>query len=308
MNLIERINELDLRHRNNCVAYRAIVEHMFGTGPFNTIETLPFIHVSVFKEHELTSIDSTKAHRIMTSSGTSGRPSKIFIDKSDSLEQVKSLSAIWTARFGSHRRQMFIVNDRTNGTHDARWAAMAGFTMFGKSVTTLTDTTNTSDIRDEEPILVGMTTDIWAHRQLLKKFVNCRPVILHGGGWKKLAAATVSREDFLSGLHEFCPTITVVNWFGMIEQVGTVYFDCVMGNFHASDNDTFVIRAIDTLQPTQTGLLQMLSTVPRSYPGHSLLTDDICELVTQCRCGTPTRAFRFYDRRQGTSVRGCANV
>jgi hypothetical protein len=307
MELLDRLNELNAHHRDRCTPYRAMVDHTFGPGPFNTIEALPFIHVSAFKEHELLSVPRSEVHRSMTSSGTSGRPSKVFIDKNDSLEQVKSLSATWTARFGPRRRQMFLFSS-SSGTegHNARWAALSGFSMFGKTVDPLDD--QVPFVRDDGPVIVGMTTDVWTHRSRLKNFSSCRPIVLHGGGWKRLAASSVTREDFLAGLREVCPLVTIVNWFGMIEQVGTVYFDCAAGHFHEHEGASFVIRSPDTLEPTNRGLLQVLSTVPRSYPGHSLLTDDVCELVTNCSCGSPTKAFHFWERRNNAPARGCANV
>jgi hypothetical protein len=133
-------------------------------------------------------------------------------------------------------------------------------------------------------------------------------VVLHGGGWKKLATHGVTREAFNAGVHEACPDATVVNYFGMVEQVGTVYFDCSEGSFHEHELARFTVRSPETLRVADRGLLQTFSTVPRSYPGHSLLTDDVVERVTSCPCGNVAQAFRYIDRRANSPVRGCSNA
>lgn len=305
--LLEKLNELDAWHRNNCREYKNIVDHTFGQGPYARIEDLPFIHVSAFKEFELRSVPKESLHRTLTSSGTSGMPSKILIDRADSLDQISSLGKIFASRFGQRRRQMYFVDKTSEGKpFDARHAATSGFMMLGRPKQLREDLDQSSI--EKEPIIFGMTTDVWAHRSTLKNFSSVRPIVIHGGGWKKLETASVTRELFISTLRDLCPNVQVVNYFGMIEQVGTVYFDCVEGCFHEHESASFTIRSPDTLKQSERGLLHVVSPIPRSYPGHSLLTDDVCELVTACKCNAPTRAFRFLHRRKSSPARGCANV
>ena len=54
--------------------------------------------------------------------------------------------------------------------------------------------------------------------------------------------------------------------------------ECINGNIHASHVSDVVIRNLKTLKPEPdgaTGLIQLFSTVQKSYPGHSLLTEDV---------------------------------
>ena len=59
------------------------------------LDKIPFLPSRIFKNHDLMSIPTTKIHRVLTSSGTSGnKPSKIYLDKENSQIQTKILSQI----------------------------------------------------------------------------------------------------------------------------------------------------------------------------------------------------------------------
>ena len=65
------------------------------------------------------------------------------------------------------------------------------------------------------------------------------------------------------------------------------------------------------LQPVgEPGLLQVLSALPQSYPGHSLLTEDLGVLLGEddCPCGRPGRYFTVLGRQRGAEVRGCSDT
>ena len=60
----------------------------------------------------------------------------------------------------------------------------------------------------------------------------------------------------------------------------------------------------------QKGFVQLLSLIPTSYPGHSILTEDIGEIVKdqKCNCyGTGTR-FLIHGRLKNAELRGCSNI
>ena len=70
----------------------------------------------------------------------------------------------------------------------------------------------------------------------------------------------------------------VHNFYGMVEQVGTVFVECEAGHLHAPALADVLVRDPQTLAPLpmgQPGLLQLLSALPLSYPGHSLLSEDL---------------------------------
>ena len=58
------------------------------------------------------------------------------------------------------------------------------------------------------------------------------------------------------------------------------------------------------------GLIQILSVIPYSYPGHSLLSEDIGEFVgiDDCNCGRYGKYFKVHGRIKSAEVRGCSDT
>jgi hypothetical protein len=58
------------------------------------------------------------------------------------------------------------------------------------------------------------------------------------------------------------------------------------------------------------GLIQLLSVIPRSYPGHSLLSEDLGEFIgiDDCKCGRSGKYFNVYGRVKSAEVRGCSDT
>jgi hypothetical protein len=65
----------------------------------------------------------------------------------------------------------------------------------------------------------------------------------------------------------------------MIEQIGTVFLECTTGNsLYCPDFDDVLIRNPQTWEEKPVGapgVIDVVSTLPRSYPGHVLLTEDL---------------------------------
>ena len=73
----------------------------------------------------------------------------------------------------------------------------------------------------------------------------------------------------------------VINFCGVVEQVGSVFFQNTLGALHAPVFADDMVRdpiTLRVLPAGQRGLIQVLSVLPRSYPGHSLLTEDLGEI------------------------------
>ena len=93
----------------------------------------------------------------------------------------------------------------------------------------------------------------------------------------------------------------MLDFYGMVEQVGTVFVDCEAGNKHAPAFAEVILRRPLSLRPVdvgETGIIEVLSALPTSYPGHALLTEDQGVLVgvDDCPCGRKGRYFRFTSR------------
>jgi len=80
----------------------------------------------------------------------------------------------------------------------------------------------------------------------------------------------------------------------MVEQVGTVFVDCEAGNKHSPAFADVILRRPLSLAPAEvgeTGMIEVLSILPSSYPGHALLTEDqgVLTGVDDCPCGRKGR-------------------
>jgi len=172
----------------------------------------------------------------------------------------------------------------------------------------------------DDVLLFGFTFIAWQHfvleaQQRGLTFDSPRAVLLHSGGWKKLQAQAISKEDFSRQTAAIlgCPGSSILDFYGMVEQVGTVFVDCDAGNKHAPAFADVLIRRPYTLTPVdvgESGIIEVLSTLPTSYPGHALMTEDQGMLVgvDDCPCGRRGRYFRFTQRIQRVELRGCGDT
>ena len=177
------------------------------------------------------------------------------------------------------------------------------------------------DAHQGEPVLLfGFTFVVWTRFVLEAErrgvaFDASEAVLLHSGGWKKLAAQAVSKEEFnrraaaVLGVNDR----RILDFYGMVEQVGTVFVDCEAGNKHAPAFADVILRRPLSLTPVdigQSGIIEVLSALPTSYPGQALLTEDQGVLigVDDCPCGRKGRHFRFTSRIERAEVRGCGDT
>jgi hypothetical protein len=58
------------------------------------------------------------------------------------------------------------------------------------------------------------------------------------------------------------------------------------------------------------GLIESFSTIPRSYPGHAVLTEDLGVVhgVDGCRCSRRGAYFSVIGRLPAAELRGCSDT
>ncbi len=332
--ILENLLSLTEFHRTNCAAYEKITDAInFRAESVNGVEDLPFLPVRLFKEAELASVPKSEIFKTMTSSGTSGqRVSKIFLDKETSLNQQKTLIKIVTSLTGSARMPMIIIDSpsvlKNRQMFSARGAGILGFSIFGrKSIYALDDDMNLQVDRiieflaenaGKKIFLFGFTFMVWKYfyqvlREKNLKLDLSNAVLIHGGGWKKMVEQSVSPAEFWRALNEVCGLNEIFSYYGMVEQTGCIYPECEHGHLHASIFSDVIIRRAEDFSVCkigERGVVQVVSMLPKSYPGHSLLTEDEGVLlgVDDCPCRRKGKYFQIIGRLANAELRGCSDT
>jgi hypothetical protein len=174
--------------------------------------------------------------------------------------------------------------------------------------------------KETEVLVYGFTHVIWT--QLVQPLQQRGATlgipnvhVLHSGGWKRLEEQAVTKEVFTRGVASVfsCSADRIIDYYGMVENVGVVYPDCRHGNKHVPAFAEVIVRDPLTLapvEPGQVGIVQVCSVLPTSFPGFLLLTEDLAEFIGYdgCPCGRRGTQFRFAGRVPKAEVRGCGNV
>ena len=163
---------------------------MLGAVNFNiekikSYKELPFLPVRLFKELELKSVVSEDVVKTMTSSGTTGQAvSRIYLDRTTSSNQQKTMVKIVSDFTGSSRMPMIIIDCpgviKNRAMFSARGAGILGFSVFGAKKIYALDDDMKLDVDglkeflkkygDQKILLFGFTFMIWQHfyKELLR--------------------------------------------------------------------------------------------------------------------------------------------
>lgn len=320
-------------HVQNCEPYRRIVESIFpGYESSDKMEDLPFVPIGIFKQMDLISVPKSNIVRTLHSSGTSGETSKIFLDKITAINQIKVLTHIFNKTVSSKKLPLVVVDfDKPKipgEAINARSAAVKGFSTFASEVHYILD--NALEIEFEkisqlagehgnsEILFFGFTYMIWKNlleelnkKNLKMNFPNA--ILVHGGGWKNLQAFEISNEIFKNQVEDRLGIKRVKNYYGMAEQTGSLYFECSESFLHTTLFGYIIIRKyldFSVAKIGEEGIVQLLSVIPYSYPGHSILTEDVGVICGEddCKCGMKGRYFKILGRLPEAEVRGCSDA
>ena len=329
----EVLCELTKHHFANCAQYRKILNVLgFDPNIKHNIEDIPPIPVRLFKDYDLLSVNKSQIIKTMTSSGTSGQSvSKIFLDRITATNQTKVLTKIVSSFIGTKRLPMLIIDTKNvlknRNMFSARGAGILGFSMLGYDVTYALDEDMQLDIdavetfcrkhQGENILIFGFTFMIWEYFYNVVKNAGIKltldnGIMIHGGGWKKLSEESVDNKTFKRLLEGVCGIKRVYNYYGMVEQTGSIFMECEAGYLHSSIfSDVRVLRTdFSSCDMHETGLVQLSSLLPYSYPGHILLTEDTGEIMGEdnCSCGRFGKYFKIHGRVIDAEIRGCSDT
>ena len=330
--LTEELGALTEYHRRRCDGYARLLGVLHaGYNGAKSLSDVPYLPVGLFKSHMLQSIPESDVFKILQSSGTTGQqPSRIPLDRETARRQTIALSRIMTHILGPRRLPMLLVESpaliQDRRQFNARVAGLVGMMNFGRNHSYVLDANMELDIDGinafvsqfgHEPFLIfGFTFVVWQNflLRLAGQNVNLsNGILIHTGGWKKLQEQSVSGEEFRRRFHVETGLSKIYNFYGMAEQVGSVYLEGEDGYLYPPNFADVIVRDPVTLEELplgEIGILQVLSLIPLSYPGHSLLTEDlgIIHAIDSSSCGRYGKAFSVLGRLPRAEMRGCSDV
>ncbi|HEX4809725.1 MAG TPA: acyl-protein synthetase [Bryobacteraceae bacterium] len=329
--LLPLFNGLTERHAEGCAEYSRLLRVFGLASQAGMMEQIPFLPVGLFKSHALRSVPPEQVFRTMTSSGTTGQQvSQIFLDKETAMRQTAALGKIVGHVIGRERLPMILIESsaliKDRKRYSARAAGLLGMMNFGRHhFYTLDEAMELDEAGLHEflerfgsqPFLMfGFTFMVWRYfyeRLRGRGFDLSHGILLHSGGWKKLEDMAVGNDVFKQRLERETGLRRIYNFYGMVEQTGSIYVEGEDGFLYAPNFADIIVRDPVTLAPAaigQPGIIQVLSILPLSYPGHSILTEDMGVIhgVDDSTCGRKGKRFSVNGRVPKTELRGCSDV
>ncbi|SEQ17857.1 Phenylacetate-coenzyme A ligase PaaK, adenylate-forming domain family [Lachnospiraceae bacterium NE2001] len=347
--LTTELIELTRLHQEKCPEYARYLRAIsYDESKVSSPEDIPFFPVRTFKDVDLLSIPREEVFKTMTSSGTTGqRVSKIYVDKETAMIQQKVLVKILSDYWGKKRLPMLVIDSketvRNRQQFTARGAAIMGLQIVARDIVyALNDdmSLNVDAVKaflekysGQRFIIFGFTFIVWQHLyqaiQGLKadkksaeskddefdisSYDLSEAFLMTGGGWKKLVSESISQNEFKNRMTDVLGITHFLDHYAMVEQTGCIYAECECGHLHASNySDVFIRDANDfsVKEIGEKGIIQTVSVLPHSYPGHSLLTEDEGIILGEddCPCGRKGKYIQILGRLKSAELRGCSDT
>ncbi|GAB1644783.1 acyl-protein synthetase [Krasilnikovia sp. MM14-A1259] len=326
--LLTELTALVAHHRAHCAPYDRILAAE-GFTAASSVADLPWLPVRLFKHMDLKSIADDAVFKVLTSSGTTGEVSRIHLDKQAAATQTRQLGATLRTVLGDKRLPMLLVDSRgiltDRRSFSARGAGVLGMATFGRNHAWALDLDGRPDLdavrgflaeHGDAPFLIfGFTYLVWLHLYEVARDAGLdlsNGILIHSGGWKKLTDRAVPPDEFRRRLATDVGLTRVHNFYGMVEQIGTIFLEGPGGgSLYCPDFADVVIRDPHTWdeQPVgEPGLIEVVSTLPTSYPGHVLLTEDLGVVHGVDDGDWPGKRFSVLGRLPRAEARGCSDT
>lgn len=323
----------------NCADYRRICD-LQGVD-VNSISTmadvakLPVLPTLYFKRHALFSMPEAKMLIRATSSGTSGKKSKIGFDTRSLLHGLSMV-----LRVGRFHKLLslipchyIILGYQPHKQNETAFSKTGyGFTFMAPALSRTyalvwkdgkyelnLDGLKERLRRSARSLFPTRTIGFPAYTHMLLAQMKAEGISLKlprgskitmGGGWKQFYAQKVEKEvlyqlawDVLGIAEKDC-----VEFFGAVEHP-ILYTTCEKHHFHIPVYSRVIIRDPDTLAPVEhgtVGLINLLSPMTISMPILSVMTDDLGVIREGCGCGIDSPYLEIIGRVGVQEIVTCA--
>ncbi|MGE4351810.1 MAG: acyl-protein synthetase [Bdellovibrionales bacterium] len=328
--LLPALVALTEHHRKACPAYARMVDGAFELS-IQSMADVPYLPVSLFKNRLLSSVPQEDVRVTIKSSGTTGMArSQIQMDKETARLSSTCLAATLKELIGKTRLPLLLADTEAalspSMDMGARAAALLGIMPFGRDPTFMLKPDLTLDQEKLEgfmrryadaPFLIyGFTFLVWLGLLPAAQALGLdlsKAVLLHSGGWKTLAEKAVSREQFNQTLKQATGLSRIINFYGMAEMPGVIFAENEDGLLYPPAFADVIVRDPLSFAPVaegETGVVQVLSTIPHSFPGHAILTEDLGMIVKTDNGanGWKGHGLRLLGRLPKAELRGCSDV
>lgn len=328
-------------HIRRCSGYAAICKHLdFSPEQLQTIEDLakiPVIPTLFFKRKALFSMPQWRMAMKVTSSGTSGKYSRIGFDWGCILAEAPMVINLGlrhrlASPIPAHCIVLGYKPHKSNHTGVTR--TMFGLTHFSPPLSRtyalqMVDGTYVPDLDSVARSLkklessrfptriIGFPSYLWFGLQrmdelgLRVKLPRSSRIIL-AGGWKQHSAQEVDKGSLYALVEQTLgiPETRINELFGAVEHP-VFYNTCPRHHFHLPAYGRVIIRDPDTLEPLpmgRAGLVNLISPLMTATPTLSVMTDDLGYLTPgeKCGCGIRSPYLTILGRVGMSDIQTCA--
>lgn len=320
--------------------YSPAINRWFNPAKQETLmlEDLPFLPVHVFKKTTLVTTNLENIIDVRESSSTSSKIPSCVNRDATTLKHYKISRNAVLSDFCTPKKhlQIAIIHDPAKNPNPRLSANLVvdviakrfklGITEYlveGEGLNIKVDVdrflTLVKEKSDDIGLIFGHTAYIYLFLidQLKQRDIKLdlkSAVLLFGWGWKNFKNRSVSDATFRKDITSYLgiPNQQILDMYGFAES-NTLYLECEHGWRHVPQWERIVVRDPVTLMPVkdgQEGLLQFISPLAHSYPGTSLLIDDIGvkRKNTVCDCGRYGAAFKVIRRANEEEVATMENL
>ena len=328
-------------HIRHCPGYAAICRRLgFSPEQLRTIEDLadiPVIPTLFFKRKALFSMGSWRMVMKVTSSGTSGKYSRIGFDWGCILAEAPMVANLGFRHHlvspkPAHCVILGYKPHKSNHTGVTR--TMFGLTHFSPplSRTYALNMVDGSYVPDLDGVagalkklagssfptrVIGFPSYLWFGLQRMEELgLNVKlpkgSRIILAGGWKQHAAQEVNKHTLYALAEKVLgiPEKNVNELFGAVEHP-VFYNTCERHHFHIPIYSRILIRDPATLEPLpmgKVGLVNLISPLMTATPTLSVMTDDLGYLTpgAECPCGIQSPYLTILGRVGMSDIQTCA--